>query len=330
MARQRRSATGTRTGASESSPIEASGADTPAEAPEVRPWDAGSKPGGRGIKPSAGLYLVATPIGNLRDITLRALDVLAGADLVACEDTRVTGRLLQLLGLKARLSPYHDHNAEAARPALLAKLEQGAVVALVSDAGTPLVSDPGFRLVQACVERGIAVTSVPGASAALAGLQLSGLPADRFLFAGFLPNKTTARRTALKQLDAVPATLIFFESPHRTAETLADMALVLGERLGAVARELTKLHEEVGRGPLTQLATRYAETPPRGEVVIVVGPPGEAEAAGPRQLEDRLRAAVLAGSSIKDASALVAAETGCPRRDVYALALRLFRGGNEE
>ncbi|WP_239988461.1 16S rRNA (cytidine(1402)-2'-O)-methyltransferase [Paramagnetospirillum kuznetsovii] len=273
---------------------------------------------------------MATPIGNLRDITLRALDVLAAADLVACEDTRVTGRLLQLLGLKARMTPYHDHNADAARPALMAKLAEGRVVALVSDAGTPLVSDPGFKLVQACVEAGIPVTSVPGPSAALTGLQLSGLPADRFLFAGFLPNKTTARRAALKELDAVPATLIFFESPHRTADTLADMAAVLGDRLGAVARELTKMHEEVGRAALSELARRYAETSPRGEVVIVVAPPGEIAAAGPAQLEERLRAAIQSGSSIKDASALVAAETGSPRRDVYALALRLFRGGNEE
>lgn len=323
MARQRRSATGTRTGASEPSSDETNGVETPADAPEGRPWRPGSKP-------AAGLYLVSTPIGNLRDITLRALDVLAGADLVACEDTRITGKLLQLLGLKAKLTPYHDHNADKVRPALLAKLEQGAVVALVSDAGTPLVSDPGFRLVQACVEHNIMVTSVPGASAALTGLQLSGLPADRFLFAGFLPNKAVARRTALKELALVPATLIFFESPHRTAETLADMVVVFGERMAAVTRELTKMHEEVARGLLADLATRYGEAPPRGEVVIVVGPPGETPMAGPAQLEEQLRALVQRGASVKDASALIAAETGTPRRDVYALALRLFRGGNEE
>ncbi|CAA7621320.1 16S rRNA (cytidine(1402)-2'-O)-methyltransferase [Magnetospirillum sp. SS-4] len=283
-----------------------------------------------GSKPAAGLYLVATPIGNLRDITLRALDVLAAADLVACEDTRVTGRLLQLLGLKADLTPYHDHNADKARPALIARLEAGAVVALVSDAGTPLVSDPGFRLVRDCVERGINVTALPGASAALAGLQLSGLPADRFLFAGFLPSRTVARRAALKELDAVPATLVFFESPHRAAETLADMAVVLGDRQAALARELTKMHEEVGRGLLSELAARYAATPPRGEVVIVVAGPGEADSVAPDQLETRLGAAIADGASLKDAAALVAAETGHPRREVYALALRLFRGGNEE
>jgi 16S rRNA (cytidine1402-2'-O)-methyltransferase len=325
MARQRPGATGTRTGASKSSSIEAVGPDgeTVFEPSEGRPRAAGSKP-------APGLYLVATPIGNLRDITLRALDVLATADLVACEDTRVTGRLLQLLGLKAALTPYHDHNADKARPALLAKLSAGAVVALVSDAGTPLVSDPGFRLVQACVEAGIAVTALPGASAALTGLQLSGLPADRFLFAGFLPSRTTARRAALKELAAVPATLVFFESPHRAAEALADMAAVLGNRPAALARELTKIYEEVARAPLTELAKRFAEAAPRGEVVIVVDRPAEAEATGADEVESRLAAAIAGGSSLKDAAALVAAETGCPRREVYAQALRLFRGGNEE
>ena len=291
--------------------------------PEGRPWGGGSKPAG-------GLYLVATPIGNLRDITLRALDVLGSADLVACEDTRVTGKLLQLLGLKARLTPYHDHNADRARPALMAKLQQGAVVALVSDAGTPLVSDPGFRLVQACVEADIPVTAVPGASAALTGLQLSGLPADRFLFAGFLPNRGAGRRAVLKELEASPATLIFFESPHRVAETLADMVTVLGNRDGAVARELTKMHEDVGRGPLAELAERYGRIPPRGEVVIVVAPPGEGQAIGVEDIEQRLRTMVAGGASIKDAAAQIAADTGHPRREVYAQALRLFRGDNEE
>ncbi|OAN49315.1 rRNA (cytidine-2'-O-)-methyltransferase [Paramagnetospirillum marisnigri] len=276
------------------------------------------------------MYLVATPIGNLRDISLRALDVLAHADLVACEDTRVTGKLLRLLGLKAPLTPYHDHNAELARPALMARLAQGEVVALVSDAGTPLVSDPGFRLVAACIEAGIAVTAIPGASATLMALQLSGLPADRFLFGGFLPAKAVARRAALKELESVPASLIFYESPHRVAESLADMVQVLGERQAAVARELTKMHEEVVRGSLAELAARYAQTPPRGEVVVVVAPPGEAPAAAADQLDARLRRAVEDGLSIKDASALVAAETGSARREVYALALRLFRGGNEE
>lgn len=295
----------------------------PADEPKGSPWD-------RGSKPAAGLYLVATPIGNLGDITLRALDVLKGVDLVACEDTRVTGRLMQLLGLKASLTPYHDHNADKVRPQLLARLAQGQSIALVSDAGTPLVSDPGFRLVQDCIAQGSAVTALPGASAALVGLQLSGLPADRFLFAGFLPNKSVARRAALMELRAVPASLIFFESPHRVAETLADMNVVLGDRQAAVARELTKLHEEVARGALAELAARYAQAPPRGEVVLVVAPPQAAQPGTADDLETAIRAAMGRGLSIKDAAALVAAETGHPRRDVYALALRLFRGRNEE
>jgi 16S rRNA (cytidine1402-2'-O)-methyltransferase len=290
--------------------------------PKGRPW-------ARGSKPSAGLYLVATPIGNLGDITLRALDVLGHADLVACEDTRVTGRLMQLLGLKASLTPYHDHNADKARPALLARLRQGEVLALVSDAGTPMVSDPGFKLVRDCIESDIPVTALPGASAVLTALQLSGIASERFLFAGFLPSKGAARRNALQELAMVPASLVFYESPHRVAESLTDMITVLGDRQGAVARELTKLHEEVARGPLNELARRFAATPPRGEVAIVVSGPTESTApAG--DMEGRLRLEVENGLSIKDASALVAAETGHPRRDVYATALRLFRGGNEE
>jgi 16S rRNA (cytidine1402-2'-O)-methyltransferase len=272
---------------------------------------------------------VATPIGNLGDITLRALDVLGHADLVACEDTRVTGRLMQLLGLKASLTPYHDHNADKARPALLARLRQGEVLALVSDAGTPMVSDPGFKLVRDCIESDIPVTALPGASAVLTALQLSGIASERFLFAGFLPSKGAARRNALQELAMVPASLVFYESPHRVAESLTDMITVLGDRQGAVARELTKLHEEVARGPLNELARRFAATPPRGEVAIVVSGPTESTApAG--DMEGRLRLEVENGLSIKDASALVAAETGHPRRDVYATALRLFRGGNEE
>lgn len=273
---------------------------------------------------------MATPIGNLGDITLRALEVLGHADLVACEDTRVTGKLMQLLGLKASLTPYHDHNADKARPAIIARLRQGEVVALVSDAGTPMVSDPGFKLVRDCIESDIPVTALPGASAVLTALQLSGIASERFLFAGFLPSKGAARRAALQELAQVPASLVFYESPHRTGESLADMVTVLGDRMGAVTRELTKLHEEVVRGSLSELAGRYAAAPPRGEVAIVVSGP---DATGPvtdADMEGRLRAEVEKGLSIKDASALVAAETGHPRRDVYAKALRLFRGGNEE
>jgi 16S rRNA (cytidine1402-2'-O)-methyltransferase len=325
MAGQRRSGGKSPSGASGTSPEAgpgAAGADGPTE-PQGRPW-------ARGSKPSAGLYLVATPIGNLGDITLRALEVLGHADLVACEDTRVTGRLMQLLGLKAPLSPYHDHNADKARPALLARLRRGEVVALVSDAGTPMVSDPGFKLVRDCIESEIPVTALPGASAVLTALQLSGIAAERFLFAGFLPSKGAARRSALMELAAVPAALVFYESPHRVPESLTDMAAVLGDRTGAVTRELTKLHEEVARDSLSALAARFADRPARGEVAIVVAAPDAVGAPATTDVEGRLHSEIEKGLSLKDASALVAAETGLPRREVYATALRLFRSGNEE
>ncbi len=287
------------------------------------------RPPGRGSKPAPGLYLVATPIGNMGDITYRAVEVLRAADLVACEDTRVSGKLMTRLGLDRPMMPYHEHNAERARPQLVARLKQGAVVALISDAGTPLVSDPGYRLVRACVAEGIAVTALPGASAVTTALQLSGLPNDRFLFAGFLPNKAHGRRQSLRELAAVPATLVFFESPNRLAESLADMAAVLGNRPAAVARELTKLHEEVARDTLFALANRYGEAPPRGEIVVVVGPPDADADLTPEDLDGWLRAAVEGGASIKDAAALVAAETGHPRRELYARALRLLRTGDD-
>lgn len=288
------------------------------------------RPARLGSKPAPGLYLVATPIGNMGDITFRAVEVLRAADLVACEDTRVSGKLMTRLGLDRPLTPYHEHNADRAGPQIVAKLKQGAVVALISDAGAPLVSDPGYGLVRACVAEGVAVTAVPGASAVVTALQLSGLPNGRFLFAGFLPPKSAARRTALREVAGVPATLLFFESPNRLGESLADMAAVLGAgRPAAVARELTKLHEEVARDTLAGLAARYAGAPPKGEVVVVVGPPLAEEGAGPEDLDSRLRAAVAAGASLKDASALVAAETGHPRREIYARALKLLRTGNE-
>ena len=316
MARQRRAASAPETGAPEPS---STGDDQPAE----------GSPRRTGSKPAPGLYLVATPIGNLGDVTRRALDVLAGADLVACEDTRVTAKLLTLLGLSAPLTPYHEHNADRAGPALIARLEAGAAVALVSDAGTPLVSDPGWRLVRECRRRGIRITALPGASAVLTAVQLSGLPSDRFLFAGFLPNRAAARRQVARELAAVPATLVFYDSPNRLPDSLSDLAAVLGAREAAVARELTKLHEEVATGRLDELAARYAAAgPPRGEVVIVIAPPE----AGPPEADDldsRLAAALTAGASVKDAAALVAAETGHPRRDVYARALRLARENRE-
>lgn len=278
-----------------------------------------------GSKPAPGLYLVATPIGNLDDITLRALKILRGADVVACEDTRVTGKLLSLLGISAPLTPYHEHNAERARPALLGKLREGAVVALVSDAGTPLVSDPGYRLVRACLDEGLPVTSAPGASAALTALQLSGLPCDRFLFAGFLPTKAGARRSVLAELATVPATLVFYESPRRLDHCLPDMLATLGDRDAAVARELTKLYEEVRRGTLSELIAHYAEAgAPKGEAAIVVGPPGAAPPTSEADLDAQLRAA-LAGHSLRDAATLVAAATGLAKREVYTRAVVLTR-----
>jgi len=272
--------------------------------------------------PIAGLVIVATPIGNAGDITLRALELLRRADRIACEDTRVTGGLLARYGIATPLLAYHEHNAARMRPLLLERLRRGEPIALVSDAGTPLVSDPGYKLVRAVVEAGIPVTTLPGASAALAALVLSGLPTDRFFFAGFLPPRSAARRTALAELAGIAATLIFFESAGRLADTLADMAAVLGARDAAVARELTKLYEEVRRGTVTELAEHYAPVdPPKGEIVIVVGPPAAAEASE-AVIDDALRAA-LATLSMRDAVAAVAASLSAPRRRVYARALAL-------
>ncbi len=270
-----------------------------------------------------GLCIVATPIGNAADITLRALEVLRNADAIACEDTRVTGKLLAMHGLSGRLIAYHDHNAERVRPQIMERLERGETVALVSDAGTPLVSDPGYRLVRECVARGIRVTPLPGASALLAALAVAGLPTDRFLFAGFLPAKVAARRAMLAGLASVPATLVFYELPHRLAAALADMADALGARDAAVARELTKLYEEVRRGTLAELAAAYADAPtPKGEIVVIVGPP-PAELPPDADTLDRALRTALSQSSLRDAVASVVRETGLPRGDVYARALEL-------
>lgn len=285
--------------------------------------------GGAPRKPpplAPGLHIVATPIGNLRDITLRALDVLQAADLVACEDTRVFAKLASHYGIKAQTVAYSDATQDAAEPRLLRALEKGARVALVSDAGMPLISDPGYRLVRAALARGLAVTSAPGPSAVPMALALSGLPTDRFYFGGFLPAKPTERRRAIASAAAVPATLVFFEAPHRLAESLADVAELLGgSRPAAVARELTKLFEEVRRGPLSELAAHYAgQAEVRGEIALVIGPPGEDEAPAAATLDDALRAA-LAGASVKDAASEVAARYGLNRRQVYARALELKR-----
>lgn len=293
---------------------------------EPNPAAAGSKPRAAAAVAPA-LYLVATPIGNAEDITLRALATLRAADVIACEDTRVTAKLLARHGIERPLLAYHDHNAERMRPLLLDRLRRGEVVALVSDAGTPLVSDPGFKLVRAALAEGLSVTTLPGPSAALAALLLSGLPSDRFFFAGFLPPKSAARRTALAELAPVKASLIFFESAPRLADTLADMAAMLGPRPAAVARELTKLFEEVRRGSLAELAAHYqSEGPPRGELVVVVAPPEAAPAPEGAALDRQIEAA-LAAMSVKDASTAVAAATGLPRREVYARALLLAGRG---
>ncbi len=272
-----------------------------------------------------GLYLVATPIGNLRDTTLRALDLLGAADLVACEDTRVTAKLMARYGLTAPRVAYHEHNAERMRPQLIERLKAGAIVALVSDAGTPLVSDPGYKLVRAAVAEGIPVTSLPGASSVLTSLVLSGLPCDRFLFGGFLPPKSAARRRVLRELGTVRATLVFFETAPRLAAALGDIAETLGERQGAVARELTKLFEEVRRGTVAELAAHYRIAgAPKGELVVVVGPPAQtAHVALTEDALDTALNAALATMSVKDASAAVAEASGQPRRVVYQRALVL-------
>jgi 16S rRNA (cytidine1402-2'-O)-methyltransferase len=280
-------------------------------------------------KPLApGLYLVATPIGNLADMTLRALATLAAADLIACEDTRVSRVLLAHYGIATRLSAYHEHNAERQRPRLLAALGEGKAVALISDAGTPLISDPGFRLVAEAIAAGHAIVPVPGPSAALAALVASGLPTDAFLFAGFLPTKEGARAKRLSELGAVPATMIFFESVQRLAASLGAMAKALGDRPAAVARELTKKFETVRRGTLAALAKEYAAAEaPKGEIVVIVGPPGERVAAA----EDvaALLAELLETQSVKSAVAEAAALTGLPRRDLYQRALAL-KGGSDD
>jgi 16S rRNA (cytidine1402-2'-O)-methyltransferase len=271
--------------------------------------------------PEPGLYVVATPIGNLRDITLRALDILGGVSRVYAEDTRVARKLLDAYGLKPRLSAYHDHSGEPTRDQVLAALAAGESVALISDAGTPLISDPGFKLARAAIEAGHKVFPIPGASALLAGLVSSGLPSDRFLFAGFLPPKQGARRATLEEIAAVDATLVFFESGPRLAESLADMGVVLGARPAAVARELTKLFEETRREALPALAVHYAEAgAPRGEIVVIVGPPLARDISD--DVLDQFLDGVL-GEGVKEAANAAAEVLGVPRKRAYARALAL-------
>ena len=269
-----------------------------------------------------GLYVVATPIGNLRDITLRALDTLRAADIILAEDTRQTRKLLEAYDIRTPLSPYHDHNAAKRVPGVIKDLESGKVAALVSDAGTPLVSDPGFKLVRAAVEAGIDVFPLPGASAVLAGLVKSGLPSDRFMFAGFLPPKSGARKTALEEFTSIKATLIFFETGPRIAACLKDMSGVLGERDVVLTRELTKHYEEARHGSFESLIESVKADPPRGELVLLVGPP----TTGDRWSEEEVTSALnvqIAELGVKRASTEIAAQCGWPKRDVYQLALKL-------
>lgn len=270
---------------------------------------------------SPGLYLVSTPIGNLRDITLRALDVLAAADLVLAEDTRVSAKLLSAYGLKRPLRRADDHASEAAAEEAVRRVAEGQIVALISDAGTPLISDPGFVVARAMVEAGLPVHPIPGASSLTAALAVAGLPADRVLFAGFLPSKSAARRTALATLGAVHATLVLFESGPRLRDSLTDMADVLGDRPAAVARELTKLHEECVRAPLSALAVDPRLDAPKGEIVVVIGP-GEAAAASDQDIDIAL-ASALARLAPGEAAREVAQALGLRRKAVYARALEL-------
>lgn len=280
-------------------------------------------------KLAPGLHVVSTPIGNLGDMTLRALAILAGADVIACEDTRVTRKLLDHYGIATPLTPYHDHNAASARPKLLARLAAGDAVALVSDAGTPLVSDPGLKLVQAAREAGHAVVAAPGASAVLAALAVGGLATDRFWFEGFLPPRETARRARIAELARLPGTLVLFESGPRLGAALADLAAGLGARAAAVCRELTKLHEEVRGGDLESLSRDYAgDAETRGEIVILVAPPEAERRIDADELDGLLRAA-LARASVKDAVAEVAAASGIPRREVYRRALALMKEASD-
>ncbi|MCW5692197.1 MAG: 16S rRNA (cytidine(1402)-2'-O)-methyltransferase [Pseudolabrys sp.] len=275
----------------------------------------------------AGLYLVATPIGNLGDVSLRGLATLAAADVIACEDTRVTRKLTERYGVGAPLTAYHEHNSDEALPKIMARLAEGQAIALVSDAGTPLVSDPGYRLVRAAVDAGYPVTAVPGASSVLTALSLAGLPTDRFFFEGFLPPKQLARQQRIAQLAAIPATLVLFETGPRVAASLADLAAGLGPRQASVCRELTKLHEEVRRGDLATLAQDYAEgAESRGEFVLVIAPPAEQKTAD-SDIDAMLRDA-LSRVSVKDAVGEVASATGRARREVYQRALELAKGGD--
>lgn len=272
------------------------------------------------IKP--GFYLVATPIGNLRDITFRALDILSSVDLIICEDTRVTGKLMGAYGFKKKMQVYNDHSTDQQREKLIEAVTNGQSVAVLSDAGTPLVSDPGYKLVRAAIEKKLYVTSIPGPNAALPALQLSGLPTDQFSFLGFLPPKTVARQSALQKWENVPGTLILYETGPRLLDSLQDIRKVLGNREAAVMRELTKMYEEAKRGKLSDLIVHYTEKgQPKGEIVITVGQP-VAEIVSGESIEKQLKQA-LQKMSVRDAAEMVAQATGKPKKTIYTLALKL-------
>ena len=270
-----------------------------------------------------GLHVVATPIGNLGDITIRALNVLAAADYILCEDTRITSRLLERYGIRNTMKPYHEHNAEKVRPAIIAALQEGKSFALVSDAGVPLVSDPGYRLVQACIAEGLSVTSIPGASATLTALALSGLPTDCFTFIGFLPQKSKARIDLILSFKKLPSTLIAFESPHRIIDALADVTTALGERPVAMARELTKLHEEVLRGTAHEVREILsARESVKGEIVLVIGPPqNEVEVIADDDIEQAITDALKENAASK-AATIVAKNFNLKKEDIYARILK--------
>ena len=276
-----------------------------------------------------GLYIVATPIGNLRDITLRALDILTSADLVLAEDTRRARVLLGAYNIKASVSAYHDHNVAKKLPGVIRAISEGKSVALISDAGTPLVNDPGYKLARASIAEDLPVFAAPGASAVLAGLVSSGLSPARFMFAGFLPPKSASRCTALREVETVPASLIYFETAKRIKACLVDMQSVLGDRQIAIARELTKKYEEILRGSMSELIARIDETPLRGEIVVIIAPPDAQE----KWDEDAIRAALIPlikTEGVKRAAAQIAEQSGHKKRDVYALALEVKNGSQTE
>ena len=281
-----------------------------------------------------GLHLVATPIGNLGDITLRALETLAGVDIIACEDTRITRRLTERYAITAQLKQYHEHNAALARPKILEHLAGGASIALVSDAGTPLISDPGFKLVREVCAAGHAVIALPGPSSVLSALSVAALPTDRFFFEGFLPPREAARRARLMELARIEATLVMFESGNRVRDTLPDLADIMGGRDAAICREMTKMHEEIRRAPVSELAKAAGTLETRGEFVLVIGPPpAHAQLMADEQLDDLLLTS-LERDSVKDAVAHAVELSGRPRREIYARALELAKeiakGGHGE